>query len=57
MLLVDADPDALLELAGADGPDALGQTDPEAAVFALSAGEISDVLETPKGFWIVKRIE
>jgi hypothetical protein len=36
-----------------------GVLDPrtEGAVFALSAGEVSDVLETPKGFWIVKRIE
>lgn len=29
----------------------------EMAVFALAPGEISDVLETPKGYWIVKRIE
>ena len=36
-----------------------GVLDPrtEIAVFALGAGEISDVLETPRGYWIVKRIE
>ena len=36
-----------------------GVLDPrtEVAVFALAPGEISDVLETPRGFWIVKRIE
>lgn len=36
-----------------------GVLDPrtEASVFALSSGEVSEVLETPKGFWIVKRID
>lgn len=36
-----------------------GVLDPrtEVAVFALSKGEISDVLETPRGYWIVKRLE
>jgi hypothetical protein len=36
-----------------------GVLDPrtESAVFALASGEISDVLETPKGYWIVKRID
>lgn len=36
-----------------------GVLDPrtEVAVFALAPGEISDVLETPRGYWIVKRIE
>lgn len=36
-----------------------GVLDPrsEVAVFSLAAGEISDVLETPKGFWIVKRLD
>ena len=36
-----------------------GVLDPrtEIAVFGLSPGEISEVLETPRGFWIVKRID
>ena len=36
-----------------------GVLDPrtEVAVFALAPNEVSDVLETPRGFWIVKRIE
>jgi hypothetical protein len=36
-----------------------GVLDPrtEIAVFALATGEVSEVLETPKGYWIVKRIE
>jgi hypothetical protein len=36
-----------------------GVLDPrtEGAVFALAAGDVSEVLETPKGYWIVKRIE
>jgi hypothetical protein len=36
-----------------------GVLDPrtEMAVFSLGAGDVSDVLETPKGYWIVKRIE
>jgi parvulin-like peptidyl-prolyl isomerase len=29
----------------------------EVAVFSLSAGEISEPLETPRGYWIVKRLE
>jgi hypothetical protein len=29
----------------------------ELAVFALANGEVSEVLETPRGFWIVKRLE
>jgi hypothetical protein len=29
----------------------------EVAVFSLSSGEVSGVLETPRGFWIVKRLE
>ena len=29
----------------------------ELAVFSLAAGETSDVIETPRGFWIVKRID
>ncbi len=29
----------------------------EVAVFGLASGDVSDVLETPKGFWIVKRID
>lgn len=36
-----------------------GVLDPrtELAVFALGSGEVSEVLETPRGFWIVKRLE
>jgi hypothetical protein len=36
-----------------------GVLDPrtEVAVFSLSPGEVSDVLETPRGYWIVKRID
>ena len=36
-----------------------GVLDPrtEIAVFGLAPGEVSDVLETPRGFWIVKRID
>jgi hypothetical protein len=36
-----------------------GVLDPrtEVAVFGLNAGDVSDVLETPRGYWIVKRIE
>jgi hypothetical protein len=36
-----------------------GVLDPrtEVSVFALAPGEVSDVLETPRGYWIVKRIE
>jgi len=36
-----------------------GVLDPrtEVAVFGLAPGEVSDVLETPRGYWIVKRIE
>lgn len=36
-----------------------GVLDPrtEAAVFGLGQKEISDVLETPRGYWIVKRID
>jgi parvulin-like peptidyl-prolyl isomerase len=29
----------------------------EAALFGLNAGSTSGVLDTPRGFWIVKRIE
>jgi hypothetical protein len=29
----------------------------EGVVFRLAPGEVSDVLETPRGYWIVKRIE
>ena len=29
----------------------------ELVVFTLSAGTVSDVIETPRGFWIVKRID
>jgi hypothetical protein len=29
----------------------------EAAVFALGTSEVSEVLETPRGYWIVKRLE
>ncbi len=29
----------------------------EVAVFTLAAGAVSDVIETPRGFWIVKRID
>lgn len=36
-----------------------GVLDPrtELVVFALASGEVSEVLETPRGFWIVKRLE
>jgi hypothetical protein len=36
-----------------------GVLDPrtEVSVFALGSGSISDVLETPKGYWIVKRLD
>lgn len=36
-----------------------GVLDPstEAAVFRLKAADVSDVLETPRGYWIVKRLE
>jgi hypothetical protein len=36
-----------------------GVLDPhtEVAVFALASGEVSEVLETPRGYWIVKRNE
>lgn len=36
-----------------------GVLDPrsEVSVFSLTAGEVSDVLETPKGFWVVKRLD
>lgn len=36
-----------------------GVLDPgtEVAVFGLAPGDVSGVLETPRGFWIVKRIE
>lgn len=36
-----------------------GVLDPstEAAVFRLDKGDVSDVLETPRGYWIVKRSE
>jgi hypothetical protein len=36
-----------------------GVLDPrtEVVVFGLSPGDISDVLETPRGYWIVKRID
>ena len=36
-----------------------GVLDPrtEISVFALAAGDVSVVLETPRGYWIVKRIE
>lgn len=36
-----------------------GVLDPrtEIAVFGLTPGEVSDVLETPRGYWIVKRID
>jgi hypothetical protein len=36
-----------------------GVLDPrtEIAVFGLGSGEVSDVLETPRGYWIVKRID
>lgn len=36
-----------------------GVLDPavESAVFALPASDVSDVIETPRGYWIVKRIE
>jgi PPIC-type PPIASE domain len=36
-----------------------GVLDPrtEISVFALAPGDVSDVLETPRGYWIVKRID
>lgn len=36
-----------------------GVLDPrtEVSVFALSAGDVSEILETPRGYWIVKRID
>jgi hypothetical protein len=36
-----------------------GVLDPrtEASVFALQTGDVSEVLETPKGYWIVKRVD
>lgn len=36
-----------------------GVLDPrtEVAVFNLAAGDVSEVLETPRGYWIVKRLE
>jgi hypothetical protein len=36
-----------------------GVLDPrtEIAVFSMTGGEISEILETPKGFWIVKRLD
>jgi hypothetical protein len=36
-----------------------GVLDPrsEVSVFSLGAGEISEILETPKGYWIVKRLD
>lgn len=36
-----------------------GVLDPrtEYAVFTLAKGEVSDVLETPRGYWIAKRID
>jgi hypothetical protein len=36
-----------------------GVLDPptEVAVFSLAAGEVSAVLETPKGYWVVKRLD
>jgi hypothetical protein len=30
---------------------------PEAALFALKPGEVSAAVDTPRGFWIVKRID
>jgi parvulin-like peptidyl-prolyl isomerase len=29
----------------------------EVAVFSLAAGDISEPLETPRGYWVVKRAE
>ena len=29
----------------------------EVAVFSLAAGELSEPLETPRGYWVVKRLE
>jgi hypothetical protein len=36
-----------------------GTLDPrtESVLFNLPAGEVSDVIETPRGFWIVKRLD
>lgn len=36
-----------------------GVLDPrtEVSVFSLGSGEMSDVLETPRGYWIVKRLD
>lgn len=36
-----------------------GVLDPqtEVTVFSLASGDVSDVLETPRGYWIVKRID
>jgi parvulin-like peptidyl-prolyl isomerase len=30
---------------------------PEFALFSLPVGGVSDVVDTPRGFWIVRRIE
>lgn len=36
-----------------------GTLDPrtEMVLFSMTAGEVSDVIETPRGYWIVRRIE
>ncbi len=36
-----------------------GTLDPrtEMVLFSMSAGDVSDVIETPRGYWIVRRIE